>query len=414
MIPLNKLFFTSCLLLFGCTALMAQFYDYQRHAPLLGVSEEFHQLILPHEIYQYCQPNLADLRVFALNASGDTLQAPYVLSEVKNIEQSTTRSFEQINTVQQENHYFVTLKLTPVEAINQIKLNLSNRNFDWRVRLEGSNDQNEWFVLLDDYRILNIENSATRYTFSQLNFEKAEYAYYRIGIVSDEQPRYTSFQLNNEEHEHPTKNEYEVKEVEHSLVRNGRSTQVDITLAHPGRIDQLLPQVDFEQDYYRLVELSYLVDSIETEKGWHLNYRSLPKAHLSSLEPNVLRFSPVLAQHFRIIIDNGDNPPLPISGIQAQGNQHLLKIRMNPKSNHFLAYSNPKAAAPKYDLIQFQNSIPNELEALSLGEEKYFPKIEKGAKPSLFENQRWLWIIMGVIVLLLVYLSIKMLGSKAD
>ncbi len=415
MAPLiNKLLLSSLLLLFGCTAMMAQFYDYERQAKLLGVSEEYHELVLPSTVYQYCEPRLSDLRVFELRTSGDTIQAPYILTEVKNAAATPTRNFEQINTVQQEGTHFVTLKLTPLETINQIDLKLSNRNFDWRVRLEGSNDQNEWFMLLDDYRILNIENNATRYSFTQLNFEKAEYQYYRIGISSDEQPQYTSFSLKNEEGTSLPKHDYEVVKIQSSLIRNGRSTQVDLALAYPGRIDQLLPQVDFKQDYFRKVELSYLVDSVETEKGWFHNYRSLTTSHLSSLEANILSFPPVVAQHFRLVIVNGDNPPLPISGIQAKGNQHLLKIRMDPKSEHYLAYSNPKAAAPKYDLIQFQNSIPDELETLTLGEEKYFPKTEKEEKPSLFENQRWLWIIMGVIVLLLIYLSIKMLGSKAD
>lgn len=415
MVPLmNKFFFSSFLLLLGCTAVSAQFYDYERQAKLLGASEEYHELVLPSTVYQYCQPRLSDLRVFELSSSGDTIQAPYILTEVKNTAPQVKYSFEQINTTQQEGTYFVTLKLTPLEAINQIDLKLSNRNFDWRVHLEGSNDQNEWFELLNDYRILNIENNVTRYSFTQLNFEKAEYQYYRIAISSDEQPQYTSFSLKNEERLRLSKNEYNVSKIETSLIRNGQSTQVDIALDYPGRVDQILPQVDFEQDYFRAVELSYLVDSVETEKGWFRNYRSLPSSHLSSLEENVLRFSPVLAQHFRLVINHGDNPPLSIPSVQAQGNQHILKIRMDPKSEHYLAYSNPKAAAPKYDLVQFQNSIPNELEALTLGEEKYFPKIEKEANPSLFENQRWLWIIMGVIVLLLVYLSIKMLGSKAD
>ena len=46
-------------------------------------------------------------------------------------------------------------------SLVQIKLSFKQENFDWKVKLEGSNDNKVWFTVVTDYRILAIKNSNT-------------------------------------------------------------------------------------------------------------------------------------------------------------------------------------------------------------------------------------------------------------
>src|SRR5690606_40823506 len=64
-------------------------------------------------------------------------------------------------TAHNESGYFFTFEMPAREPINQLYLQFKEKNFDWKIRLEGSHDQQEWFTIADDYRIVSISNQLT-------------------------------------------------------------------------------------------------------------------------------------------------------------------------------------------------------------------------------------------------------------
>ncbi len=72
--------------------------------------------------------------------------------------------------------------------VNEIKVDFKQQNFDWRLNLEGSQNQNEWYSILDHYRILSIKNALTDFKFTTLSLPTAKYKYYRLHFNSEEKP----------------------------------------------------------------------------------------------------------------------------------------------------------------------------------------------------------------------------------
>ena len=176
------------LLMCGAFGLQAQTNQYRYKRELKGVSTNWHSLTLPNDIFKNAQSGLADLRIYGVKGK-DTVEVPYILEQ--SADQITVRetAFTIINQSSNPNGFFYTFQSAAAASINQIKLSFKQENFDWKVKLEGSNDNKEWFTVVDNYRILSIKNSNTDYQFTQLDFATAKYSYFRLAIKANEQPQ---------------------------------------------------------------------------------------------------------------------------------------------------------------------------------------------------------------------------------
>ncbi|KAG1654373.1 Beta-galactosidase [Nymphon striatum] len=211
-------------------------------------------------------------------------------------------------------------EVTTEEAINRIHLDFENKNFDWKVVLEGSQNQNEWFTILDDYRVLSIQNEHTDYRFSNLEFPDAKYRFYRVLVKTQEKP--------------------ELKSAKISVTRKLITTETS--------------------------ELKLYIDSVETEKGWRYSYSEIYYGTLNRIEKNEFTFPTTLAQKFRVSIQNNDNQPLTIAGVSAKGYVHELHARFSKPATYYLAYGKANDRKPQYDIAKAGVKIPKEISSLTL------------------------------------------------
>ena len=116
------------------------------------------------------------------------LKYPYILQQARENQTEKIIPFQLINQSKNENGFYYTFQIPTESTINQINLEFDQQNFDWRVSLEGSQDQNEWFSILQDYRILSIKNDLTEFDFTRLIFPDARFRYYRLLIKTNTNP----------------------------------------------------------------------------------------------------------------------------------------------------------------------------------------------------------------------------------
>src|SRR5690606_5749033 len=119
-----------------------------------GITDQWHQLILPEGIFGKVRPDFADLRIYGITENKDTGEAPYLLQIKTDQLSSAEKASKIINTVKTDKGYYFTCDVASSEAINLIKLSFGEDNFDWEILLEGSQNQQEWFSIVEEYRIL--------------------------------------------------------------------------------------------------------------------------------------------------------------------------------------------------------------------------------------------------------------------
>ncbi len=409
---MNRVFFSLFMLMCININSFAQIDEYSYKRELLGISNQWHKVILPSSIYKNESTNLNNIRIYGITASNDTIEAPYIMQPTKEKTISNEIQFKLINKSRNINGYYFTFEIPTQNPINKMVLDFKQLNFDWKVELEGSQNQLEWFTLVNNYRILSINNDITDYQFTTINFSSAKYNYFRLRIISNTTPILKSSTILQQE---VTKGKYCTYNINKTDIKHNKQTklsEIDIDLKSVASISNLKININDSFDYYRPITIKYVVDSFNTEQGWKYTYNNIGSGTLNSIEPNRFYFESTTVKKLKIIIHNYDNQPLSIGTIEAKGYLNELTIRFTKPASYFLVYGNSKAGKPHYDIDHFTNKIPSIISTLELGEELVIHKTELSKKDPLFKNQIWLWAIMVLIILILGWFSFKMISKS--
>ncbi|MFH6767134.1 DUF3999 family protein [Gaetbulibacter aquiaggeris] len=405
-----KLLTCFSLLIFALSFAQMQKYSYQR--ALIGVQDPWHKLTLPDDIFEKVSPSLSDIRVYGITTKNDTVEASYVLK--LNDEKVITDNvpFKILNTSHNEKGYYFTLEVPSKAPINNLQLAFKQFNFDWRINLEGSHDQKEWFSIVEDYRILSIKNAETFYEYTSLSFPNSSYRYFRILVKSAEKSELKSAKASYNTIKNGVFNDYTIKRMNIKDNKAEKRTEIDVELLRSVPVSFVKVYVNASFDYYRPITIQYISDSLKTPKGYLYNYRTLTDGTLTSIEKNEFKFNNTVVKKIKISIQNQDNQPLSINKVDVKGNVYDLDIRFNEPATYYLTYGNALAYKPYYDLDHFIAKTPDTITSINLGEEEAISKTPKETTSPLFENKLWLWLIIIVIIVLLGGFTLKMIQVK--
>jgi hypothetical protein len=90
-----------------------------------------------------------------------------------------------------------------------------------------------------------------------------------------------------------------------------------------------------------------------------------------------------------------------------------MTVRFLEPADYYLVYGNKNAEQTNFDLTHFIEKIPANLSEISLGTEQIIPQKSENLTKPLFENKMWLWLIMGIIILLLGFFTLKMMKKES-
>lgn len=377
---------------------------------LTGIEDDWHRIIIPDDVYAKADPDLSDLRIFGFTEDGDTIEAPYILERKKEKTITENSSFILLNTSKNATGFYYTFKLPEATQINNLKLDFSRKNFDWKVTLEGSHDQKEWFTLLEDSRMVSVQNDFTDFTFSTLSFPSANYMYYRTQIKTNSDPELTGTFISSKKIIPGDYRHYKVSKTDVLRNHTDNTTEIRIDLAEKVPVSYLKIPVSDTFDCYRKITIKYIHDSTKTDKGWHYNYRNLTSGTLQSVHgTNEFVFPGTPVKKLKVVIYDQDNEPLSFKIPEVKGYQHELITRFTKPATYFLYYGNKEAIKPNYDIRQFTRQIPEVLISLRLEEEQLIDKELAKTNTRLFENKAWLWLIMFLVVAIVGWFTFKML-----
>jgi len=291
---------TLLLFLLAIGSVYGQTLEHSFKRKLTGITEEWHKLVLPDEIYGNTSQDLSDLRIIGVTAEGDTIEAPYILNTFEDKDVTEEISFRIINESHNERGYLYTFETNSYNTINQIKLEFTEDNFDWLIKLEGSHSQQDWFSILEDYRILSIHNDNTDFSFTTLNFPLSKYQFYRLFIDSSKLPDLTNTTLQKHVRTNAVFNQYPIKEIVTNEISTDQTTEIRIELYQPLSVSSVEINIKESFDFYRPITIQYLADSLEVGNAWIFTYPKLTSGTLNSLKKNEFRFKSKITKRFKL------------------------------------------------------------------------------------------------------------------
>jgi len=407
----NKLLILALLL--NCSYCFCQMNGYEYKREILGIKGQWNSIELPDDLYGKVSRNLSDIRVYGITSKNDTLETPYIFVKHESTVNNPNSDFNLINQSKKGSIYYFTFQTKEDRTINQLQLNFNQKNYDWRIKLEGSQDQQNWFTVVDHYRIMSIKNDLTDYQFGKIVFPDSKYNYYRIGIPANEKPLLKSAKMILMESSHSLLTHYALKRILITQDKRRKQTIIDLELKTSVPVNKLKIGVNDNMDYYRPMEIEYLTDSFKTDKSWYFNYGEAAGAMiLSSVDQRNFELNRCITNKLRLTIDNHDNRPLKFSTFIVEGYKNILITRMSGSASYYLCYGKKNSLKPEYDIEQFSYKISTMANKTTLGNEEFVDKSKPVSSGPLFTNKAWLWGIMILIIGLLGWFTLKMMKKK--
>lgn len=368
----------------------------------------WYSLTLPEEIFAHLNRDLSDLRLYTANA-GDTVENPYLLKVNHDVVSTEKVALKVVNESYNQGSLYLMFELNAGQKVNCLDLSFLESNYFGWATLEGSDDRQQWFGILKDQRIVSVRKSGVDYTLSRISFPLTDYRYLRVAVKGDVPLtfRSASFQYNTvqagEFHNIPLewKNHFDKKI---------RQTLIHIRLQHYVPVSSIAVSADNALDYYRPLRIEFVADSFRTDKGWMRSYHTLHEGHLTSFRPNEFSFPWQLARDIRIVISDFDNSPVNIKAISASGPETNVITYLEP-GNNFMLYGADEIRAPAYDLVYFENKIPDSLATAKLLPAENVTITQHQVTP-LFESAWWLWSVMVLMIGGLGLFTVKMMKQK--
>lgn len=397
---MKKLLIILCISL--TTNLFSQGYQWQSEVQKNDTSG-FYKIDLQPEIVAKLNTRFSDIRIKDKKGK----DVPYFIEkEPFSVTKRVFKEYKVIEKIRWRNGATVlVVENKTKDTINNIQLQI--KNFDVRKHLElaGSDDYNNWYTIKENYLFRSADGKHTTSEVKSLNFPYTDYRYYRI-IIYD----WYSLPINvmkigyfDTYQEQGKFKKLEVPILSRIDSAETKQTYIKVDFKETPYFDKLTIKVDKPVYYYRNAKICIK----QTDKKGRVYYVVEDYITLNSNSDLTFYFSDFQQKEFHIVIDNEDNPPLENVKVEAfQLNRYLI-AHLESEKKYKLVFENDNIyERPNYDINHFKNRIGDDIQLLSTGN---ITTIKYKVKKKIITSTLWMWGAIGIVALLLGYMSYKMI-----
>lgn len=391
----------------ACNSVFSQIY--KREIQTNSNKTNWKYIPIVEQMYAYTTISEKNIRIKNVYQDKVT-EIPFILSDNLSRNENIEVVGQIRNKVVAKDGYYYTILNDKkyLSTLNEIQLFFKNSNFDWKIRLEGSNDGKEWFTILNDYRILRYENEQVSYSFAKLNFGIVDYQYYRLRLPQDQEPVLEKVVLGY----YKPLNKFTTKDFSIDKIYNNtedKTSVIDFSLGQILPIYAMKMHLYQDKFYNRNFDL-YKVISQDNQT----RYQHIFSNVLSSESDNYFVLGDrLVGSKFRIIIENKNNLPISFNKIELETYQQGIIFEAKLKGDYWIEY-NDNYGYPDYDLVNFKEEILTQnFDTVHLGEQQEVITSKEENILAKEPSKYWMWALLGVIIIGLGYFSLKIINDKS-
>lgn len=370
-----------------------------------GDTEKGYALVeLTPPIYHSSSPNLGDLRIVRLEGSKNE-EVPYDIVDL-NVPIQVARPGELINRGTQGSTTTATVFLGKRQIHNHLVIHTTDTDFIKEVTIEGSDDRTNWIKLDSPGKIADFSNSGEGFSKRDLIYNPVDYPYIRVTLTGAGKPvKIDGVDILFETGGAKTERELLLKTERREYLPKEQSDVITVSSSYNNLlIDRLLFNIDCA-DFSRWVT----VYGGNTTKEWF----PVGEGKLESFKQSSYvktEFSlPVNSQGYRylkVVIRNGDSPPLKISSVRAVFTPRYLLFPYKKGGEYRIYLTNPVAKVPEYDIRGFSLKILETNPPIwTISDPKSNPHFKPAVK-AIPESEKHKWLLPSVLALLVAGLAV--------
>jgi hypothetical protein len=380
------------LLLFSGT-IRAQTFNYR--ADLDSVNQSgFYAFSITTELSSMLKTDFRDLRIRDktgnpvpwLAAGNLPMLRPDLLKTLDIVQNTTTDSGQSLLIIRND----------PKDKIDGFYIRFRNAAVSRTINLSGSHDGNKWYSIIENVSLERRFIQDRDSFLENISFPLSSYTFYRVIIYNGKNDPLDILSVQKRISRDSPALHALVENPPVSFSRKDSNQVSRIRVANPRRfhISHLGIQVKAPRFFKRQVDIlvgDFLVGNftISSDSLFHL---SLPLLNDSIIT---------------IQIYNEDNPPLDIASITTAQDEEQIIAWLDSGKSYQLDMMSADAQPPRYDLVNFKDSIPEKIKQIGVSHIVYVPALRTIPPNDLFKMS-WLWVTLGIVLIVLALFTIRL------
>lgn len=371
------------------------------------VSENgLHQILLSPEVRSASQNNIDFLRIFDAKNN----EVPYVIYEEKS-NNSSLKNFTIFSKTAIPN-VATSIIISNENALNldNLTLKIANTSVDKKYNISGSNDQKEWFGLVSNKIISDLNEAGKTTVKRNFSFPLNNYKFLKFDFIDKNSLPINVLEASLEESHSVNQSKIELKNFTQKIETDKKLKQTRITITFPN--PQVIDGIGFEisSPSYYLRDARILINKTRVYKKSNENYvENISAFQLNSKSKNRFDVQSFFAKEFTIEIDNQDNPTLEINKISLLQSPVSILTDLKANENYTLKIDSTWSA-PQYDLassgIDFNQNYP--VATISNLEKLDESKPDEQAK-IFWQTPLFMWICIVLAVVIIGYFAVGLI-----
>lgn len=370
-----------------------------------------HAILVSPEIRSFSKADLEDLRLFGT----DQKEVPYYIS--RDARYTTSVDFENYPLLKKEiipnRSTHVIIENIGSKAIENIVLNIRNSRLEKTCNISGSNDQKQWFGLLEKCELANLENPNNTHVFVDIKLPKSNYRFLKIQINDSTSAPIDILQVGNFRHSWVDGKLLSVlpTEVLTSTDAIQKKTIIRVRFDQPQVIENIDFQITKPNLYKRKCRITTTKTILKKHSKEEIQEETLAVFDLNSSTRNSIKLPTIFEKEFVIEIENEDNPPLEIKEIVFSQLPIYMVADLKAGENYILKTNNLNLTAPIYDIENFKNQDHATFPTAVFSGVKQIKNttIAQHTTKSFWQEKWFLWLCIGIAGVTILYFSISLI-----
>ena len=366
-----------------------------------------YKMIVPAEIRSYSKDDLSDFRIFDTQNN----EVPYFLmgdAIGKAVEQF--EEFKVLSKVVDNRKSTSIVIANPKAQINGLELIIANSEVVKKYSVSGSNDQKQWFGLVNNGTLSDLQSTETTSVSEEISFPLCSYRF--LKIVFDDS---TTLPINVLKIGNAQTNflkgelqEIKVKSLQTTQISAEKKTLIKIEFDFPQFIDKVVFDINKTSLFKRNARI--YTDKERNEKHKTVKYQhEIAHFSVASNQSNSFEIANTKQQFLYIEIENQDNPLLQILDFKFYQKPIFAIADLKSNENYTITtgYSNQKL--PNYDLAYFKETISDALPETQITSIELQKQDNKADAQASFWQQPWfMWLCIVIAGLMILFFSMKL------
>lgn len=359
----------------------------------------YYSVLLSPELVGRSRADLADLRV--LDSLGH--EVAYVLKhEPALYEQAWSKPYKLLRNERVDQRTIIEIEADSAATVDELQLHIRNADVTKRARISGSDDRKEWFIIKEEcLSVGEGEGGASVLRFVDLPL--SDYHFYRLELNDKKSLPVQVLALGHSGRVRREGRYTPIEGLRFLRKEEGTTTRMALFGNAPFQAARLVFDIVSEVPFQRNGAFATWTSVMVHERRRQVERRvegSLGAFVLSSDARGMVPGPGSITDTLWIAIENQNDRPLVINGIEAFQLEQRLIARLKAGERYRIVTGDDRATAPRYDLTAFQDSIPIS-GSLQLPGLSPVPDAKQHSPPAFAPEKKWIWVALiglGVVI----------------